>query len=178
MNKIVQVKASRESGTVARFHALPNVPAYNVAEHSYGVVSLLLLLHPNPSLNLIRACQFHDLPERWLGDLPATAKWDNPELADAYNKAEIDLFGRLGMLKMVELDEDELQWLRVLDTLELYLWCDELTNHGNVSLYPCKSACHNRLQEMELPLEVDVFLANYKMHNNSGRLPDRIGDLV
>lgn len=178
MNKtIVQVKATRESGQVERFHALPNIPKYNVAEHCYGVVSLLLLLHPNPSLNLIRACQFHDLPERWLGDLPATAKWDYPELALAYGYAERDVFNALEMSDMIALDGEELIWVQVLDVLELFQWCGELLEAGNKTLAPCAAACMKRLDEMAMPDELAKYWAAYKQQRPV-RLSDRIGEVA
>lgn len=177
-NKVItQVKATRESGQVERFHALPNVPKYTVAEHCYGVVSLLLLLHPNPSLNLIRACQFHDLPERWLGDLPAPAKWDYPELALAYGYAERDVFNQLELSDVIALDGEELIWLKVLDVLELFQWSAELLEAGHKTLAPCAAACMERLDGISMPDELAEYWANYKQRRPV-RLSDKIGEVT
>lgn len=176
--KTIKIKAAREGGQVARFHALPNIPPYNVAEHTYGVTSLLLLLHPNPSLNLIKAVHFHDLPERWLGDIPATAKWNNPELAVAYKLAEERVFNRLGFTEYAKLTKTEQVWLNACDTLELLQWCDEVIETGNTAVVDCAAACRNTLDSMknELPSEFLSYYQQYKktIHN---RLSDRIEDI-
>lgn len=52
---LTRIAATREAGTVRRCHIVPHQGQYNIAQHSYGAVSLLLLLHPHPSLKIGRA---------------------------------------------------------------------------------------------------------------------------
>lgn len=161
MNKrlITQVRATREAGTVRRCHIVPHHGQYNIAQHSYGAVSLLLLLHPEPSLNLIKAVQWHDVGERWLGDMPAPAKWSNPELGAVYEAAEERVLKTLGLLP--DLTEEEVNWLKAVDTLELLLWCREEAALGNATVAPMLRACvdvtEKRAQDGTLPNPVWAF---------------------
>lgn len=71
-----------DSGRVARFHTLADythTPRQSVAEHSWGVALMVLLLCDRarviPSPGLLRAAILHDSEESITGDLPSTTKW-------------------------------------------------------------------------------------------------------
>jgi 5'-deoxynucleotidase YfbR-like HD superfamily hydrolase len=126
------VKALREAGNVARCHTVPHHGEYSVGLHSYGVVNIILCLKTDPSIALIKAALWHDAQERWLGDLPAPAKWFNKALNDEYVVAETRVGHCLGISKVFSLlNKDEQEWLRAADRLELLLWCDEQIAMGN-----------------------------------------------
>lgn len=144
---VVRLTATREAGTVRRCHIVPHHGQYNIAQHSYGAVSLLLLLHPAPSVDLIKAVQWHDVGERWLGDMPAPAKWENPELGRIYEAAEERVLRALDLLP--DLPEPDLQWLKAVDTLELWLWCREEEALGNSRVTPMREACERVTEERE-----------------------------
>lgn len=74
MSKFIQVRAARESGAVRRAHIMHTLRHYDIAQHCYNMTAMLMLLHPEPSLTLIKAVMFHDVAERWTGDIPHTAK--------------------------------------------------------------------------------------------------------
>lgn len=145
---LTRIAATREAGTVRRCHIVPHHGQYNIAQHSYGAVSLLLLLHPHPSLNLIKAVQWHDVAERWLGDIPAPAKWTHTELGEAYERAEEELLKRLGLFG--ELTDLEVAWLKAVDTLELWLWCREEEALGNAAVTPMRRACEKVTEKRQL----------------------------
>lgn len=145
---LVQLLATREGGGVRRCHIVPGNSQYNVAQHTYGAVSLLLLLHPDPSVDLIKAVQWHDVGERWLGDLPATAKWENPALGEVYEAAEEEILDRLGL--MPDLTEEDRRWLKAVDTLELWLWCREEEALGNERVAPMRRACERVTEDRGL----------------------------
>lgn len=173
MNDVIRLTATREAGTVRRCHVVPHHGQYNVAQHSYGAVSLLLLLHPSPSLDLVKAVQWHDVAERWLGDLPAPAKWAHPELRQSYEAAEEKILQALGF--SVELTEWDLRWLCAVDTLELWLWCREEEALGNSRVVPMREACEKTIEDhtraSSLPEPVSVL---YRQLRSSPqlRLPD------
>lgn len=121
MNLVTELKA----GLVQRYHTTPNAVPQNIAAHSWGVAMILLRLHPAPSHALICAALEHDLPEFFLGDMPAPAKWGNPELAVAYTEAELMVCLEHGWTHVEHLiDEDDKNWLRGADILELIFWCE------------------------------------------------------
>lgn len=145
---LVRLAATREGGAVRRCHIVPHHGQYNVAQHTYGAVSLLLLLHPEPSVDLIKAVQWHDVGERWLGDMPAPAKWENPALGEVYEAAEEEILDRLGL--MPDLTEEDRRWLKAVDTLELWLWCREEEALGNERVIPMRRACEKVTEERDL----------------------------
>lgn len=128
-----RIQAVRQGGEVKRCHTFPIIGEYTNAQHQWGAVSLLLMLHPNPSLNLIKAVQFHDIGEHWYGDMPANAKWELPQamghmLEELEQKTVRQLIGP----EHKGLDDEEQMWLIGLDKLELYIWAqDQVQNLGN-----------------------------------------------
>jgi hypothetical protein len=127
MSTYTQILAARESAQVERCHTLPHIGSYTVGQHSYGALALLLLLHKSPSLDLIKAVAFHDLPERWLGDIPAPGK--TGAIAKAFQEAEAEIFEKLGL--QFALTEDDKYWLKLVDVLDLWFWALEQFDMGN-----------------------------------------------
>lgn len=124
-----RVLAARESGNVRRCHVVPHHGEYTNGKHCYDALSLLIILHPNPSTNLMKAVLWHDGGERWVGDMPAPAKWYDDNLGKAYEAAE-DKARRLWELD-VKLEPVEIDWLRAVDRIELWLWCRDQQELGN-----------------------------------------------
>lgn len=129
--------AIREAGRVQRAHVIPHQGSYNVAEHSYNALCILFSLYKKientlPSYNLIQAVMYHDIPERWTGDIPAPVKWYSPKLKKELDRIEDKIFQKFGMSRIFnELTPYEKDWLRFVDLLELYTWCWEQTVAGN-----------------------------------------------
>lgn len=171
--KYLQVRAVREAGRVTRCHVLPTDGRYTIGTHSYGAVSLLLLLHPSPSLALIRAVTFHDTAERWLGDLPSTAKSAFPELGWAYERAETEVMSTLGLEE--PLTAEEYNWLRAVDALELWLWVREAQANCRSDLSEWRDTLEDALGKMmsdrTAPPEIRDFWA-YAYGRNITRLND------
>ena len=77
-----------KTGQVVRKHTMENIRAENIAEHTWGVVSLLMLAWPAVPLRIIVAAQFHDSGERATGDMPGPTKWANPILEAEMDRLE------------------------------------------------------------------------------------------
>ena len=125
-----RVRALREAGCVKRCHVQQHHGEYNVAMHCYGVACLLMELHPNCPAHLYKAALMHDLPERWTGDVPYPDKLMSPKLKNKLNALEVHIQNMSGMALPV-LDEEEHQWLKLCDMLELWLWAGEQLEMGN-----------------------------------------------
>ncbi len=118
--------ALREASFVTRCHTMPHHGSYPNGLHCHNMLNLLLILWPgDPPMNLIRAIQFHDVPERWTGDMPAPVKRNMKGLAEL----ESHVFSVLGI--GYSLSEFEQQWLKALDKVELLLWCKDQAAMGN-----------------------------------------------
>ena len=118
----------REGGHTERAHGIPHHGSYSVGKHSYDALSLLLILHPNPSMDLVKAMLWHDVAECWTGDVPAPMKWVYPEVMGPFKAVESALLHNMGVPTIT--DEDH-AWLKACDALEFWLWAHEQLALGN-----------------------------------------------
>lgn len=126
------------AGKVRRWHANPALAhiGQTNADHIGGCIRLLMMLHPNPSLPLIRAVAHHDDGERWVGDLPFDFKRARPEIAAMHGDAERDaLTDVLGADVYADLELEDWAWLKMIDRLEAYCHAalyrpDEIKRNG------------------------------------------------
>ena len=115
---------------INRYHTVPlGGLRQTVGAHSYAVVVLLDQLWDNCSKNLLLSALYHDVPEIVLGDIPATAKWEYPELKKAFKKAEDKVSKELG-IEFV-LTPKELNRLKMADMLELVMYCHKLNDSNS-----------------------------------------------
>ena len=148
-----RIKAVREAGWVQRMHTTPHHRPHTVAQHSWSMAAMLLLLHPDPSRELIQAALFHDVAERWTGDMPAPMKWwINPEIGIAMAHAEAGILIELGLAN--KLSEEETKWLRALDILDLYLYAKDELNLGNRHMQEVHDVCHDFVFSWDSPKEI------------------------
>lgn len=110
---------------VARFHANDDrrlrLAGDTNQAHQGRCVQLLLLLHPDPPVGLIRAMAFHDLGESGIGDVAGPAKRDDPDLADAVAYAESRRMARLGVQITINAGADDM-WIKMIDGLDACLF--------------------------------------------------------
>lgn len=168
MNKCKQVLAIREGGQTKRAHTMQYAGEYNVAIHSYNALSLLLLLYPGePSVGLIKAVLWHDVPERWTGDVPAPAKWASPELKKILDDLEQTILEKIGIGELyVGLRPEQLNWLNGVDLLELFIWAKEQKANGayfaDYMIDRIIGLISDRDREGKIPKEIINFVANFK----------------
>lgn len=94
-----------------------------LGHHQWGVATLVLLLHPNPSRSLILAALTHDAGEMLTGDVPWAFKkfYGGGGLAEAVEIAgEAERDDMLGF--RLEIEETEQVWLTMCDSLEALLY--------------------------------------------------------
>lgn len=107
-----------ESGFVKRWHTHLMPVEQTLAHHQWGVATIIAILHPNPSATLLKAALLHDAHESVLGDLPYSAKEENPSLAE-FEKAFEQKF-RYEHNINYKLEADEQLWLTFSDRLETF----------------------------------------------------------
>ena len=147
---IEKILELRKGGVTRRLHTVPMLGSQTVAQHSWGVAVLLVQLHPNPSLQLLKAALWHDVAEAWVGDVPATAKWRWRPLAHQVAFAELEIEDELGI--RVNLTDKEHQWLNGCDILELALTCYDQLRLGNRNFGVILQRCHNYVAEKQSEL--------------------------
>jgi hypothetical protein len=109
---------------VSRWHASPvealRLSGDTIDAHQKRCVVLIRALIDSPPDTLIQAALHHDDPEKWLGDMPFTAKRDFPELAAAYARAESGVIAREGIPQPA--NEWEARVIKFVDRLDAYYW--------------------------------------------------------
>lgn len=110
------------SGFVQRWHQNPWMAATGEtnAHHQWMVLSLVLILFPDASRELMFEAQFHDVGEIDVGDLRAPFKDANPEFAAHHALIEKD--ARRSIVGVADLTAAEALQLKLCDRLAAYLW--------------------------------------------------------
>lgn len=168
---VSNIQALREAGHLSRGHNLRYLGSYDVAQHSWQAVMLLYCLHPNPSPNLVKAVLFHDVGERYVGDLPAPAKWASTELTELHGNLELQAMKSLGV--EVELTDEEVSWAKAVDCLELLLWSEDQLALGNRHVVNVHSGLMLWFlhEARKLPPVVIEFVNNYTWSRTNEQLP-------
>lgn len=69
------------SGKVNRMHTMPQLHRENIAEHTWGLLFLILRIWPEAPRDFIVWAILHDAGEIAIGDIPGHVKWDLPDEA-------------------------------------------------------------------------------------------------
>lgn len=172
MNQQTLAKAVREAGMITRCHTVPHHGSYSVAEHCFNALSLLLILYPGPpKASLIEAVLWHDVAERWTGDIPGPMKYISPELDDMVTEVENKCFRFLDIV--VKLTEEEYKWLRAIDKVELWLWSADQLAMGNQNAGEIQRTLYDLFMTGEIPLpeECQQFVKEYRWSRLSDMPP-------
>lgn len=126
----MQIDKVLKSGSVERFHATPGIAKQKISEHSWGVALIIQQICPDCSKDLLLAALVHDCVEMVTGDLPATFKWDNPEVRPFIEDYEKRVETEWGI--HIELNHEEKRVLKLADCLEGMQYCVNRMKHGEV----------------------------------------------
>lgn len=143
----------RDAGAVKRFHTVRTIGNQTVAEHSFNVAMILLKI-TQPSAELLKAALYHDLPEIFTGDIPATTKWRHSSLAHPLSVIEENLIQE-NQWGIILTDEEKLL-LKYADMLELVLYCAEQMLLGNSHVQPIFARGLNYLAELPDIADIEV----------------------
>lgn len=165
------VKALREGGKVERAHTHAHIGSYTVGQHSFDLACILIALKPEPpSAALLRAALTHDVPERWIGDSPAWAKWASPNLRKCLDELERRVVAALGIGE--RLTKLESKWLRAADRLELWIWAHEQVRMGNLGADQILDNLEGYFEREPPPDELREFMTWYA--SDKARSPDAL----
>lgn len=150
--------AIRMGGAVERCHTIRHQGSYAVNAHSWGVAVLMYILWPKDFPRLVAYCIFHDVPEAWVGDVPAPAKKFNKTVKQSFDKMETAVFSRLDLPNDLGLSTSDRAKLKACDHLELYLWAQEQVLSGNQHAACVVREIEGFFRRDPLPLEADMLL--------------------
>lgn len=174
MNDALRLLAVREAGAVTRCHTTPHLGVHDVAQHSWGVAAIVAILHPNPSAELLKACLFHDVAERWTGDVPYPMKRYAGDHDPAIEEAIHD---KLKLPWQLSSPEDRL-WLKAADLLDFYLWCVDQNRLGNRNVGYARRNTYLALTRGESVPKPIREAAEYFGSTEFHRLPDCPGEFL
>lgn len=126
-----RVMAVRTGGGTERCHGIRHQGSYNVGYHTWGVLALLYQLWPQHYARLSPAILFHDVPEGWVGDIPAPTKAYDPAVKRSCDRMERQIFDRLQLPHDLDMAPEDKHIVKACDQLELYLWAREQQAWGN-----------------------------------------------
>jgi len=133
MTPLERVIAIRTGGGTERAHGIRHHGSYSVASHTWGVLTLVYVLWgPEFFARVAAAVTFHDVPEAWVGDIPAPTKRYNMSVKLAVDQMDQAVLKRLDLLTpYVGLSLEDKARIKAADMLELYLWAAEEVAGGN-----------------------------------------------
>lgn len=167
--KIKKLKDQLEGARVMRCHTADYHGRYDVGQHSFAMLLVYCALHPNPQQQTMMAIMYHDLHERYIGDIPATTLLGNRTIAKEVEVVEQRIRQKMG-IEFV-LDEEEARWLWGLDKIEHWLWANRQMLHGNRMIEHHIAWLGGILKNMDLPDELREFVVSYDHSHGRDEMP-------
>jgi 5'-deoxynucleotidase YfbR-like HD superfamily hydrolase len=165
----INIKMAREAGAVRRYHAVRTIKEESVAEHSFNVVNLILILTEGAaSRALILAGLTHDMGEYATGDIPSQVKKALPEdVRWDIQKLETDAVLRIHPNLTGGLSADEEYLLHLCDNLDGLLKCIDELKMGNQHIIPVGERYTGYLQDLiehepKYRLEVECVISDFR----------------
>lgn len=168
MTALERIREMRAASRIERCHTTPHHGSYTVGQHSYDMANLLLALHPEPSMELLKAVLWHDLHERWLGDTPTPTKCADPEIRRRLKILEDQCNEHLDI--KVKLTPVEQRWLKAVDRIDLWLWAKEQVQMGNKEALTIQFDVEPMFDNF-LPEECKKFVDEYKWEVRNDDVP-------
>lgn len=134
-------------GHVRRWHAEDIIGEERVDSHTWGMLAIIHILHPAPSVELLRAVTFHDSPgEPFSGDIPHGAKVAFPELKAADNSIGERAERAIGVHS--EIGAEDQWWLSFADMAQALLFLRRQTAQGNAMMSGKVLECEDLVRGM------------------------------
>jgi 5'-deoxynucleotidase YfbR-like HD superfamily hydrolase len=156
----------RRAGQVTRYHTWPRLREQSVAEHSWQVARILLVLLPDVRREVLVHAMVHDVGEVVTGDAPYPIKASSPTLKSVMDQLERDAHlamstgWRLPPPQALTTEEHNL--FKLAEYVEMWEWGLGELELGNSGAALVASRCFAKIEEMaELVPEVRARLASY-----------------
>ena len=174
---VTRIKFAREGAAVLRTHTQAGIGPHFVGMHTFNMITMLKILHPNPSITLVWAVMEHDIAERMTGDMPRPAKkaglLDDARQSAFEEHLNIAVFGED---HNSQLNEEELKWLSGLDMLEFYCWCKDQIMMGNRMMERKLYAVENYMERYKHKYPEKIVDTYYAIRNHDWQTMSDIGE--
>ena len=126
----------RNAGGVKRYHTWKTIQTQSVAEHSWNVARILMVLWTDAPAEALRYALLHDAGELSTGDAPFPIKKDNPVLKREMDRLEEAACEEMGLTLLME-TTPEWRWrVKLCDMLEMWEFGLEEVALGNLYARP------------------------------------------
>jgi hypothetical protein len=147
LNNSDRIKVALVGGHTRRWHAADIIGEERVDSHTWGMLAMIHILHPAPSVQLLGAVTFHDSPgEPFSGDIPHGAKVAFPALGEADRAIGERAERALGVYYALSPEDD--WWLRFADMAQALLFAKRQIAQGNTLMYGTLNNCTELLVGM------------------------------
>jgi len=136
LNSLERVHLARRAGRVTRYHQHTLLKTENVAEHTFGLINILMIMTDRQiTSKLLMAAMTHDQGEYVSGDIPSPIKHGlGVEFKDLLNTIEDKAMHDIHGGTWEELSEWEYLLLKTADNLDGLLKCIEEKRMGNYTI--------------------------------------------
>lgn len=133
LTRMSRVLLARDAACVTRFHTARVVHDETVAEHSFNMANMLMIMTNGLySTALMEAVLVHDMGEPMVGDIPSPVKRAlPPEVADRMDRLEHEAILTIHPYSTPRLTEEEAKTLSLVDKLDGLLKCRDELRLGN-----------------------------------------------
>lgn len=172
-----RVVSIRTGGATERCHGIRHQGSYSVSQHTWGAMALLYVLWPEDFARLSPVMMFHDVPEAWVGDIPAPTKRYSKAVKEACDRLEIKIFRRLKLPHDLGLSDADKAKLKACDRLELYAWANEQVTGGNSHASCVMRELDEFFRQDPLPepaLDMWRYMKEYQMRHDTDGLIQEI----
>lgn len=158
MDKVERLSAARRSGRVSRYHCWHLLRPEGVAEHTFNMINLILILTDGrASRPLILAALTHDMGEYKVGDIPSPTKRAMDELSrNAIEMAEETAMRVIHPTLDINLTLEEQELLAFADRFDALMKCIDEILMGNTLLLPVANNYYHYILK-DHPLMVDRY---------------------
>lgn len=141
------------AGRVLRYHTWPHIKEQSIAEHSWQLLRILLVIWPTAPAHVMSYVVRHDVGELTTGDAPFPVKKDNLVLAVEMNRIEeqgLQLQIEGGFLAdSPDINAQEKWAVKLAEFIEMWEWALEELMLGNqfarLVAQRCESAVWERI---------------------------------
>lgn len=139
------------SGKVNRMHTMPQLVQENIAEHTWGVLLLILRFWPDCPREFLVWAVLHDAGEVVVGDMPGHVKWSLSEEARAkLEERELEHLRRIVPSTVLDhiLDSEQHILLEIFDRAEFCVSCVHEMRMGNYNAAEYFGRAAGRFREL------------------------------
>lgn len=131
MNTEERLEFMYRGAKTRRYHTEDVLHPQNVAEHSWGVAMLVVMIDPAASKEVLLAALSHDVAEHIVGDVPAPSKRANPALKATLDTLEGSLLAGAGLGFADGLTDYEKSVVKAADIIDGMMFCVNERRRGN-----------------------------------------------